>query len=219
MALEFYWEPSIPYIITTAPWTFTYIALIIWAKNAKRQVTLTEHINFLQIVGILILAWNAIYFFLPSVRLSFSPWPTEFDFLIINLINFTYYLIPNILFMLLGIALLLYVKENYAFKNRNVAIGPALYLAGSATLLLLHLSSFLLFQFLNPIYDAIYEIFIYTEPIARFLQIAGACLLLLFSIRLNRDFFIFFTSLLLASIFVAFLFEINYVSWYIHYWL
>ena len=219
MGLEIYWEPAFPYIITTALWIFSYIALIVWAKNTKKQGTHTKHINFLQIVGILILVWDVLYFFLPSVRITYSPFPTELDFLIYNLIYFIKVLISNLLFVLLGIALTIYVNKNYALEDKKAIIGPVLYLVGIVSFLLLNVSSYLLFTFLNPIYDAIYEIFIFTDPVLDLLLVAGTCLLLWFSIRLNRDFFSFFASLLLASTFVSFLFEINYVSWFVYYWL
>ncbi|MFX0074875.1 MAG: hypothetical protein ACFE96_05500 [Candidatus Hermodarchaeota archaeon] len=218
MAIEFYWEPEISYIIPIALWVFTYIALIIWAKDTKKQGTHTKQINFLQIVGIFILAWYAIYFFLPSVRFTFPPPTTEIDLLIYNLVYFFYNFIPNLLFILLGIALMFYVNKNYALDNRKVIIGPILFLAGHVTFLFLQVSSFLLYYIVFPIWSEIYRIYIFADPIVMLLLIAGACLLLLFSIRLNRDFFNFFTSLLLASLIVSFLFEINYTSWYVYYW-
>ena len=122
MALEFYWEPTYPYIITTALWIFSYVTLIIWTKNMKKQQPRAKHINFLQIIGIMILVWSIVFFFLPSVRIDFWTFPTELEFFIYNSTYFLSSLIPLILNVLLGIAITLYISHKY-LNNRKAILG------------------------------------------------------------------------------------------------
>ena len=218
MTLVFYWGHSILYMIVTILWLFSSIALIIWAKNMKKLEVYVKNIQFLQNIGVSILISNTIALFLPSVRFSYFLTPTEIETLIFNLIPFIYALIPILFSVLLGIALALYISKNFGIDNRKVILGPVLYLVGVGTILLVLVINYLLFLFFNPVYDATYEILLFVDIITNLLPIGGLSLLLLFSMRLKCEFFIMFTSLLLASVFISFLFDINNLTWYIYIW-
>ncbi|MFX1492854.1 MAG: hypothetical protein ACFFBZ_01090 [Promethearchaeota archaeon] len=183
----FYWD----WIYSVWGWLFfilplvAYIFLIIGCSELKKDERTFESVNFLNIVGIILLTWNIISRFLPSVMFSY----TLPDYIIglsyyltIMIINFT----MNII---LGIAFIQFGSRNKQHKGSlSLSAGILLTIAWSLSLTINILS-----LYLAPIL-----IFLWIQWIIGILFVVAAILILVNTILIKRVFMIIFAAILLS---------------------
>ena len=68
MTLTFYWEPELSFILYVALSIFRYVTLIVFANSRKKAGFRSKDINNLLVLGIILINYNIISFFLPSLN-------------------------------------------------------------------------------------------------------------------------------------------------------
>lgn len=215
MAITFFWEPNFYSIVFVALSIFTYVALILFTISRKKTGIRSKNINFLLVLGIILLIYSVISFFFPGVSLYF-PYSVFEDFLF-HTIVFLYDSFPIIIEILLGVVLLFYIS-NYK-RTKKSLLGPILFLVGYTIFLIYILSFDFLWAIDSSIFSAIYELYLIGYLVTLIIPIIGFFFIFLYSIHHNNAFFIIFCALFFASLLGLFIYRINFTSYYIRfYW-
>jgi len=193
MAIIFTWDPIlfaiVGFIFFSSIWVFRDITLILWARSAiKREPTL-KFTKLLLVIGIFLLFWNIISFFLPRVAIDFSSLPDESDFFMANLIYYLYSIIPTFLSSILGVALVLFFYNISTHHNRKYLIGPIIFLIGN----IIHLC------FLTIFYSILLSIDWFDiaslETIETLIDVEAIAYIIIYSIFVVGFFFVFIYSI------------------------
>lgn len=214
MALSFYYDFTIYSILISALWIFRDTTLILWTQTMKKRVTKSKYINYLHIMGIILLTWSILSVFLPKVSISLY---TESEFLMYNTIIFTYDLIPIILGVFLGVTLSLYFYRIYYQHNKKAFLGPGLFLLGYIIYLFFMIISYSILIFDSTLFDATYEAYLIGNILTRCLPVVGFSFIFLYSIYINSDFLIMFCGLFFAYLMISLIYSINTTIFYFYY--
>jgi hypothetical protein len=206
MALSFYYDFTIYSILISALWIFRDTTLVLWTQTMKKRVTKSKYINYLHIMGIILLSWSIVSVFLPKVSISLY---TESEFQTYNTILFIYDLIPIILGVFLGVTLSLYFYKIYGQHNKKAYLGPGLFLLGYIIYLFFMIISYSILIFDSTLFDATYEAYLIGNIITRCLPVVGFCFIFLYSIYINNDFIIMFCGLFFAYLMISLIYSIN----------
>jgi len=217
MTLILNWVPNLFSILYSTLWIFQAVLLVLWARSTKKRELKPKYTNLLLVIGIILLSWNVISVFLPSVGIDFFSFPDESDFFMINTIYFLYSFIPTFLHTVLAIILVLYFY-NISFQyNRKSLIGPAIFLLGNIirlcvlTIIYSILLSIDWFDFASL--ETI-EILIDVEAIAYiiidFILVVGFCFIFIYSIYKNNALLTMFCGLYFAILMLSLFYNINY---------
>ena len=213
MTLTFSWEPDFYSIVFIVLAIFKYVALILFTNSRKKTGLRSKNINYLLVLGIILLTYSVISFFFPGVSLNY-PYSESEDFLF-HTIVFLYDSFPNIIEILLGVVLLFYIS-NYQ-RSKKSLLGPILFLVGYTTFLIYILSIDFLWAIDSSIFSAIYELYLVGFLVTLFIPVLGFFFIFLYSIHHNNVFFIMFCALFFVSLLGLFIYRINFTSYYFRY--
>ena len=213
MALTFYWEPDLVLIVFTALSILKYVTLILFVNSRKKAGIRSKNLNFLLVMGIILLTYSAVSFFFPGVRISF-PY-SGFEDLIFHTIVIIYDSFPIIFEIFLGVVLLFYISIYQ--RTKKSLLGPILFLVGNTIFLIFILGIDYLWAIDSSLFSSIYELYLIGFLISLFIPVLGFFFIFLYSIHHNNAFFIMFCALFFASLLVLFIYRINYTSYYFHY--
>jgi hypothetical protein len=177
----------------------------------KKRVTKSKYINYLYIMGIILLSWSIVSVFLPKVSISLY---TESEFQTYNTIIFIYDLIPIILGVFLGVTLSLYFYKIYGKHNKKAYLGPGLFLLGYIIYLFFMIISYSILMLDSALFDATYEAYLIGNIITGCLPVVGFCFIFLYSIYINNDFIIMFCGLFFAYLMISLIYSINFTIFY-----
>jgi len=211
MTLSFYYDFTIYSVLISALWIFRDITLVLWTQTMKKRVTKSKYINYLLIMGIILLTWSIVSVFLPDIILSNY---TESEFRTYNTIIFIYDLIPIILGVFLGVTLSLYFYRIYYQHNRKAFLGPGLFLLGYIIYLFFMIISYSILIFDSTLFDATYEAYLIGNILTGCLPVVGFSFIFLYSIYINSDFLIMFCGLFFAYLMISLIYSINATIFY-----
>jgi hypothetical protein len=193
---------------------FRYVALILFTNNRKKTGIRSKNINYLLVLGIILLAYSVISFFFPGVSLYY-PYSESEDFLF-HTIVFLYDSFPNIIEILLGVVLLFYISSYQ--RTKKSLLGPILFLVGYTTFLIFILGTDFLWAIDSSILSVIYNLYLVGYLVTLFIPVIGFFFIFLYSIHHNNAFFIMFCALFFASLLGLFVYRLNFISYYFRYY-
>ncbi|MFX0018243.1 MAG: hypothetical protein ACFFAK_08725 [Promethearchaeota archaeon] len=181
ISFYFYWD----WIYSVWGWLFyilpvvAFIFLIIGCSDLKKDERNFESVNFLNIIGIILLAWSIVSQFLPSIMFSYSM--PEY------IIGLTYVaslaVLNHAIYIIFGIAFIIFGSKN---KEHWGSIGL------SAGILLITSWG------LSLTYNLGFGTILIIRWIILILSLVGAILILVYTILLKKVFMIIFAAFLLS---------------------
>ena len=210
MTLTFYWEPDLVSIVFTALSILKYVTLILFVNSRKKAGIRSKNLNFLLVMGIILLTYSAVSFFFPGVRISF-PY-SGFEDLIFHTIVIIYDSFPIIFEIFLGVVLLFYISIYQ--RTKKSLLGPILFLVGNTTFLIFIIGIDYFWAIDPSLFSSIYELYLIGFLISLFIPVLGFFFIFLYSIHHNNAFFIMFCALFFASLLGLFFYRLNYASYY-----
>jgi len=219
MPLIFSWELEliIANILTSAPWIFRDVLLILWARSTKKREVRPKYTKLLLVIGIFLLSWNIMYVFLPTVNIGFSSLPDKSDFLMFTTINCLYAIIPSLLHAIYAVLLVLFFHNISYHHNKKSLIGPAIFLLGNIIFLcILTFVCSTLFSIdwfdiaLLETLEMIIELEAIAYIIPNIIMVLGFCFVFLYSIYKNNALLIMSFGLYFAGLLFSLFRGINY---------
>lgn len=212
MAIIFTWDPILVTIVAliffSSIWIFRDVTLVLWARSAIKRESTLKFTKLLLVIGIFLLSWNIISFFLPRVDIDYSSFPDESDFFMIYTIFYLYNIIPIFLSCILGVALVLFFYKNN-HHNKKSLIGPTIFLLGNIIHLCISTTFYSIFLSIDWFDIDIatletLEILFVVEPIAYIIidiiLVVGFCFVFIYSIYKNNALLIMYFGLYFASL-------------------
>lgn len=219
MTLIFNWELELIIfnILYSSLWIFRDVLLVLWALSTKKREVRQKYTNLLLVIGIILLSWNIISIFLPTVGIDFFSFPDESDFFMFTTIYFLYAFIPIFLHVFLAIILVLYFYNISYQYNRKSLIGPAIFLLGNIIrlcfLIIIYSILFSIDWFDFASIETL-EILIDVEAIAYIIidiiLVVGFCFVFIYSIYKNNALLTMFCGLYFANLMLSLFYSINY---------
>ena len=219
MPLIFSWELEliIAKILTSAPWIFRDVLLILWARSTKKREVRTKYTKALLVIGIFLLSWNIISVFLPTVNIDFSSFPDKSDFFMLTTIICLYAIIPASLHATFAGLLVLFFHNIYYHHNRKSLIGPAIFLLGNIVnlcVLTFVFSNLFSIDWFDIATLETLEMLIDVEAIAYsitdIILVVGFCFVFIYSIYKNNALLIMYFGLYFASLLFSLFRGISY---------
>ncbi|MFX0028827.1 MAG: hypothetical protein ACFE8B_06430 [Candidatus Hermodarchaeota archaeon] len=196
----YFFEFELVYIILTILWVIQGGLLVVGSRDLKKSSNNIRFLIYLVIAGYLLSIWAIATFFLPtSMELSS---PTEIEeslFLAIPLIF--YAIIPNTIFIVLGIALLIFFYRNSHLYRKLLVNTSILFVGGFFLRLINSVVARCLSYFDVYAYIDFFDLFKALEIISLCVLIGAVLIITLFSTYINNRYFMAFSCLFLVYLF------------------
>ena len=197
MAVYFYFfEYRLFFIISTILWITLSCFLVVGSRFLKKDSNEFRFLEGLNIAGYILI----VNFFLPTgIGISSSTTLEELLWLLIPIM--LYDVLPNLIFITLGILLLIFFKKNkHLFKNLLVNVS-ILFISGYG----LKLIDFVILRFTAHFDIDLYldyrNLFVALDIISLIARLSAVLIFLLFFLYINNNYFIVFSCLFFVQLF------------------
>ncbi|MFX1280594.1 MAG: hypothetical protein ACFFA3_14550 [Promethearchaeota archaeon] len=201
MAVYFYFfEYRLLFIISTILWITLSCFLVVGSRFLKKDPNELRFLEGLNIAGYILIVWFIVNFFLPTgIGISSSTILEELLWLLIPIM--LYDVLPNLIFITLGILLLTFFKKNkHLFKNLLVNVS-VLFIGGYG----LRLINFVILRFTAYFDFNLYldyrELFVAMDIISLIARLSAVLIFLLFFLYINNSYIIVFSCLFFVQLF------------------
>ncbi|MFX0080616.1 MAG: hypothetical protein ACFE94_02585 [Candidatus Hodarchaeota archaeon] len=193
-----YFDYNYFFVIITVLWIIQSGSLVAGSHFLKGEEDAPRFLNSLFIAGIISILWYITRFFIPT-GISITSESDKLTFFSIVLI--LYIILPNSIFIIVGVAFLIFFYKNIDFYKKMLIYTPILIIVGGVLRLTVHsLMQYFIYQ--NDI-EALFDFNDYAlalEILSLCLQLAAIIIIFLYAIYLNNRFFLTFSCLFFVQI-------------------
>lgn len=195
-----FFEYELVFILVNILWIVQGSSLVLGSRTLKEDTGELRSVNSSIIAGCILTVWYIIVFFMPTSISMYSA--TEFEenlFFTITLM--IYSVIPNSVFIIVGVALFLFFYKNNHLYQKPLVYTSILFIGGY----ILGLFNSVLIQFLIRFdvytYLDLIDLFLGLNILSLCMILSAVVILILFSIYLNNRYFMIFSGLFLFQLF------------------
>lgn len=174
-------------------------SLVFGSRTLKKAPSELRFVNSLIVAGYILTIWCAGAFFLPT-RIKFSSSDKLISFTVIVGL---YYIIPNSVFIILGIALLYFFYKNNHIYKKPLVYTSILFIGGYVLNLVIGVLRNYSIIFDSDIYFDFIDLFLALNILSQCILIGVILIILLFSIYLKNKYLMIFSSLYLVHLFAS----------------